>query len=126
MDYDMFFKILIFEQKEGFLTKSDNFAWAIAYAWRLIFKMVSFLEYLLFFGAAFFAQNNFKKYYNEFSHVFWHFSFRPKVTIWNGPLDHGHFELAFASWPFFQQVLVLEYLVFFWSGFLHRTTLYDL
>ena len=44
MDFDMFFGILI-------LTQSDDFAKAIAFAWWPIFKMVSFLEYLVFFGA---------------------------------------------------------------------------
>ena len=34
-----------------FLSQSEDFAWAIAFA--LIFKMLSFLQYLLFFGAVF-------------------------------------------------------------------------
>jgi len=34
-----------------FLTQSEDFAWAIAFAWWLIFKMVSFLEYIVFFRA---------------------------------------------------------------------------
>ena len=46
MDFDMFFGIVIFDE-------SQDFAWAISFAWWLIFKMISFLEYLVFFGAVF-------------------------------------------------------------------------
>ena len=35
------------------MTQSKDFAWAIAFAGWPIFKMVSFLEYLVFFGAVF-------------------------------------------------------------------------
>ena len=41
------------------MTQSEDFAKAIAFAWWPIFKMLSFLEYWLFFRA-FFAQNNSK------------------------------------------------------------------
>ena len=46
-----------------FVTQSDHFAKVLAFAWAIafarwpIFKIVSFLEYLVFFRAAF-AQNN--------------------------------------------------------------------
>ena len=46
MYFDMFFGILTFAQ-------SKAFAWAIAFAWLLIFEIVSFLEYLVFFGPVF-------------------------------------------------------------------------
>ena len=36
-----------------FFSQSEDFAWAIAFAWFPISKMVSFLEYLVFFGAVF-------------------------------------------------------------------------
>ena len=36
-----------------FLTQTDNFTWAIAFANWPIFKMVSFLEYLVFFRTVF-------------------------------------------------------------------------
>ena len=39
-----------------FLTQSDHFGKAIAFAKWLIFKMVSFLKYLVFFRAVFCAQ----------------------------------------------------------------------
>ena len=35
------------------MTQSDSFSWAIAFSLWPIFKMVSFLEYLVFFGAVF-------------------------------------------------------------------------
>ena len=50
MDFDMFFGNF------NFVTQSDDFAKAIAFAWWPIFKMVSFLEYLVFFGAVFCTQ----------------------------------------------------------------------
>ena len=47
MHFDMFFKILIFQPKVRILHGQYSFAlWPI-------FKMVSFLEYLVFFGAVF-------------------------------------------------------------------------
>ena len=49
MDFDMFLEFF-------FLTQSDDFAKAIAFAWWPILKMVSFLEYLVFFGAVFCTQ----------------------------------------------------------------------
>ena len=42
-----------------FLTQTDDFAKAIAHGWRPflpIFKMVSFLEYLIFFKAVFYIE----------------------------------------------------------------------
>ena len=47
MDFDMFF--LEFK----FLSQSEDFAWAIAFALWPVFKKVSFLEYLVFSGAVF-------------------------------------------------------------------------
>ena len=46
MDFDMFYGILIF-------ALSEDFAWAMAFASWPIFKMVSFLKYLVFFAAVF-------------------------------------------------------------------------
>ena len=58
MDDDMFFGILIFDPKPGFfmgysLTQSHDFAWAIAFARWPIFKILLFLQYLVFFRAVF-------------------------------------------------------------------------
>ena len=44
----------------SFLTQSENFAWAMTFAWWPIFKIVPFLQYLVFFRVVFFAQNNSK------------------------------------------------------------------
>ena len=38
------------------MSQSEDFAWAIAFARWPIFKMLSFLEYLVFFGAVFFTE----------------------------------------------------------------------
>ena len=46
VDFDMFFGIL-------FLSQSDDFAWAIAFACWPILKILSFLEYFVVFGAVF-------------------------------------------------------------------------
>ena len=46
MNFDMFFGILI-------LIQSDDFAWAIAFACWPILKILSFVEYFVFFGAVF-------------------------------------------------------------------------
>ena len=35
------------------MSQSEDFAWAIGFAWWRIFKMVSFLEYLVLFEAVF-------------------------------------------------------------------------
>ena len=64
-----------------FLTETDHFAKVIAYAWAIafkrwpIFKIVSFLEYLVFFFQRFFEQNNFNNLLEWFSHVFGIFNF---------------------------------------------------
>ena len=49
MDFDMFFMFFFFE----FLTQSEDFAKAIAFARLRILKMVSFVVYLVLFGAVF-------------------------------------------------------------------------
>ena len=46
MDFDIFLEF-------QFLSQSEDFAWAIAFAWWPIFKMLSFLDYLVFFRAVF-------------------------------------------------------------------------
>ena len=62
-----------------FLTQTEHFAkviafvWAIAFAKRLIFKIVSFLEYLGFFFNCFFAQNSSIVPVEGFFACFWHF-----------------------------------------------------
>ena len=55
-----------------FFGKGMAFAWAIALARWAIFKMVSFLEYLEFFGAAF-AQTNYNVVVESYFSCFLHF-----------------------------------------------------
>ena len=62
----------------SFLTQTDSFTKAIAFAWAIAFarwpilKMVLFLEYLVFLGAVF-SQNNFNVLLERFDACFWHF-----------------------------------------------------
>ena len=74
MDFDMFFGILIFDQNEGF-------AKAIAFVWWPLFKMLSFLEYLVFFHAVFYTKQ-FEMICSMDSDMFFiKFIFWPKVRI---------------------------------------------
>ena len=92
------------------------FAWAIAFARWPIFKMVSFLEYLVFFLERFFAQNNSNVLVESFFAGFWDFQFLMQTY-------HFAKAIAFARWPIFKMVSFLKYLVFFGVVFLYRTTL---
>jgi len=67
-----------------YFNQSEDFAWAIALGWWPIFKMVSFVEYLVFFGAFFFARNNSKWFVEWILTCFWNFNFWPKLRIWMG------------------------------------------
>ena len=86
------------------MTQSQDFSWAIAFAWWLIFKMVSFLEYLVFLER-FFAQNNSKCFVECILTSFLHFYFFTKSQDFP-------WAIAFAWWLIFKMVSVLEYLVF--------------
>ena len=57
MVFPTFLSFLLFTQTEHF-AKAVGFAWAIAFGRWPIFKIVSFLQYLVFFSRTFFAQNN--------------------------------------------------------------------
>ena len=103
MDFDMFFGIL-------FLTQSQDFSWAIAFAWWPIFKMVPFLEYLVFFGAVFWTEQLKMICRMDFDMFFGILIFDPKWRFCMG-------YIAFAWWPIFKMVLFLEYLVFFGAVF---------
>ena len=72
--------ILICFLRYYFLTQSEDFAWAIAFAWWLIFKMRSFLEYLEFLEH-FFALNNSKLFEEWILTCFLNLSFWLKVRI---------------------------------------------
>ena len=92
-----------------FLSQADHFAKSIAFARWPIFKMVSFLEYLVFFQR-FFAQNNSNVLVESFFARFWPFEFLTQA-------DHFAKSIAFARWPIFKLVYFLEYLVFFAAVF---------
>ena len=159
------------------------FPWAIAFARRPIFKIVSFLEYLVFFRAlffgeqlyhscrmvfrmflaflifdptcpfckryglgmdyslckiadfqncpisrifgvfasSFFAQNNCAVLVERLFACFWHFQFLIQTNNFVKAIFLA-WAIAFARWPIFTIVSFFEYLMFFFSRFLHRTT----
>ena len=98
-----------------FLSQTDHFAKSIAFGRWPIFKMISFLECLVFFLAVFFPQNNSNVLVESFFARFWPFEFLSQT-------DHVAKSIGFPRWPIFKMVSFLEYLCFS-SGFLHRTTL---
>ena len=80
-----------------FLTQTEYFAWAIAFAlWPFlaILKMLSLFVYYLFFGAVFLRRTTLLCLQKGFSHVLGNFIFWPKLSILHGlqPLHCGHFE----------------------------------
>jgi len=84
---------------------------AIAFTRWPIFKIFSFFEHFVFFGA-FFAQNNSKVLVKWLLECFYHFKFLTQT-------DHfaKAWAIAFTRWPIFKMVLFLEYLVFFGAVF---------
>ena len=68
-----------------FLTQTDHFAKAVAFARWPIFKIVSFLEYLVFSEAVFLHRTTLMWLKSRFSHVFVNFNFWPKLTILQTP-----------------------------------------
>ena len=93
------------------MSQSEDFAWAIAFAWWSILKMLSFLEYLVFFGAVFFfAENDCKWFVKWILRCFLEFQFlmQSKDFAW---------AIAFAWWPILKIISFLEYLVFFGAVF---------
>ena len=98
MDFDMFFGILIFDE-------SQDFAWAISFAWWPIFKMISFLEYLVFFGAVFCTEQLKMICRMDFDMFFGILIFAPKWRFCMG--------YRLCIWPIFKMISFLEYLVFF-------------
>ena len=67
-----------------FLTQAEDFASAMAFSWWPIFKMVSFLEYLVFFAAVFLHRTTVSDLWNGFWHVFRNFNFWPNFWIFHG------------------------------------------
>ena len=108
MDFDMFFGILVFDPKWGFLMGY------IAFAWWPILKMVSFLEYFVFFGAVFWTQQLEMIFRMDFDMFFGILSFDPK---WGFCMGYSLCMMAD-----FQNGLISGIFHVVWSGFLHRTT----
>ena len=70
----------------------------------------------------FFAQKNSNILLEWFFACFWNFEFLTQTDQCAKAIAFA-WAIAFARWPIFKIVSFLEYLVFFSSGFLHRTTL---
>ena len=66
------------------MSKSKDFAWAIAFAGWPIFKMFSFLQYLVFFGAVFCTDQFLMICRMDFDMFFLNFNFLAKVRILHG------------------------------------------
>ena len=93
-----------------FLTQTDYFAKAIAFAWWPIFKIVSFLEYLVSLSSGLLQKTTLTWLKNLLSHVFLNVNFWPKLTIFQRLLP--------PAWlPIFKIVSFLEDLVFSQSFF---------
>ena len=107
MDFDMFFGILIFDLKWWFCK---------GYTWP-IFKMVSFLEYLVLFGAVFFTQQLEMLCRMDFDMFFGILIFDPKWWFWKC--------YSLCMMADFQNGLISRIFSVFWSGFLHKTTRND-
>ena len=94
-----------------FLTQTEYFAWAIAFAlWPFlaIFEMLSFFEYYLFFKP-FFPKNNFNVFLETFLACFRQFYFLTQT-------EYFAWAIAFALWPFlaiFEMLSFFEYYLFF-------------
>ena len=113
MDFDIFFKISFF-----FFIQSEDFVKAIAFAWWVIFKMVSFLECLVFFEAVFCTAQVEMICRIDFDMFFGILIFDPK---WGFCKGYGLF-----MWAILKMVSFFEYLVVFGAVFLHRTSGNDL
>ena len=98
-----------------FLTQNDHFGKAIAFAKWLFFKMVSFLEYLVFFRAVFCAQLLQCTSRIDFCMFFGILIFDPNRPFWQG----------YSLWKIadFQNGVISGIFGVFSSGFLHTTPL---
>ena len=110
--------ILTYFLEFKFLTQSDDFAKAIAFAWWTIFKMVSFLEYLMFFGAVFCTQQFEMICRMDFDMFFGILYFDPKWWFCKG--------YSLCLMAYFQNGLISRIFRAFWSGSLHTNTGNDL
>ena len=99
-----------------FLTQTEYFAWAIAFAlWPFlaIFKMLSFFEYKLFFAAVFCIKHR-NMFVEMFFGCFREFYFLTQT-------EYLAWAIAFvAVFGHFQNALIFRILAVFWSRFLHK------
>ena len=95
------------------MTQSHDFAWAIAFALWPIFKMVSFLEYLVFFRAVFCTKQLQRVCRMEFDMFFGILIFDPKSGFCIG------YSLCMIA--DFQNGLISRIFGILLSGFLNRT-----
>ena len=102
------------------MTQSDDFAKSIAFAWwpfLAIFKMLSFFEYYLFFGAVFCIEQ-LQCVVETFLACFYAFLiFDPKWRFCK-----VYSLCLVAIFGNFENALIFRILAVFWSRFLHRTT----
>ena len=91
------------------MSQSENFAWAIAFAWWPIFKMLSFLEYFVFFGAVFFTEQLYMISRMDFDMFFGVLIFEPK---WGFCMGYSLCMMAD-----FQNALISRRFVFFLERF---------
>ena len=92
------------------MTQTAHFAWAIDLPKWSIFKMVSFLKYLLFFFQRFFAQNNLIVLIDSFSGWFWRKIFLTQTA-------HFAWAIDLTKWSIFKMVSFLEFWLFFPAAF---------
>ena len=91
------------------MTQNEHFAKPIALPKWPIFKIVLFLEYLVFFGAVFCTELLYCALRIDFCMFF-------GILIFD-PNEHFAKPIALPKWPIFKIVLFLEYLVFFGAVF---------
>ena len=94
-----------------YFAKAIAHAKAIDFARWPIFKIVSFLEYLVFFQG-FLAQNISSKLAELILTCFRQFKFLAQIKYFAKAIAHAK-AIEFARWPIFKIVSFLEYLVFF-------------
>ena len=100
------------------MTQSEDFAKAIAFAWCAVLKMVSFLEYLVFFEALCCTEQREIICRMDFDMFFGILIFDPKWGFCKG--------YSLCIMGDFQIGLISRTFSVFWNGFLHRTTGNDL
>ena len=100
------------------MTQSEDFVKAIAFAWWVILKMVSFLEFLMFLEAVFCNQQLQMVCRMDYDMFFGILIFDPKWGFCKG--------CSLCMMGDFENGLISRIFSVSWSGFLHRTTGNDL